>query len=405
MPSSVGPSTRRKSSYSFASRRRAPTVDSALVEHVHGSNSSGYDSTQSASLTRPTGPLPDLPKEVVAETAHKMETFSLSWLMLTDIVGTSVLTLAEVTAQLGWAWAVGLIVCMCPVAVYSAVMMVRARISLEKCGREAPTSMGHATAVLFPGSKWISIVVYVMVYGYALLGNASYLLVIGTSLQGALFSTFSGFCLPEAVAVSCVVLLPLVIGMRWLTQSVWICLINMLLLLAALITVVGELVSAPRAASVETYVVSPTLTVFSLFGATSNIVYAFTGHWMYFELMDEMKKPEEFAKTFILNGPVMVAIYVGVGAIGYYYFGGCAPGNFVDVATNLDIRTAVESLLFVHVCVVYMLKSIVLGHFFHSVAVPDRVDEKSCIAHMQYAGFGIGMLIFGFIFANSVPFF
>ncbi len=26
---------------------------------------------------------------------------------------------------------------------------------------------------------------------------------------------------------------------------------------------------------------APTLTVFALFGATSNVVYAYTGHWMY----------------------------------------------------------------------------------------------------------------------------
>ena len=97
---------------------------------------------------------------------------------------------------------------------------------------------------------------------------------------------------------------------------------------------------------------------------------------MYFELMNEMRKPAEFARTFLLNGPAMVAIYVTVGSIGYYYYGDCAPGNFIDVVSSPTMRTVVESLLFVHVCVVYMLKSIVLGHFFHSVAAPHRVDEK-----------------------------
>jgi hypothetical protein len=34
------------------------------------------------------------------------------------------------------------------------------------------------------------------------------------------------------------------------------------------------------------------LTILGVFSATSNIVYAYTGHWMYFELMDEMRTPE-----------------------------------------------------------------------------------------------------------------
>ncbi len=55
-----------------------------------------------------------------------------------------------------------------------------------------------------------------------------------------------------AVAASCLLLLPLVVGMRWLTQSVWLCLVNMLLLLVALATVIGNLVAAGRAPGVET---------------------------------------------------------------------------------------------------------------------------------------------------------
>ena len=340
-----------------------------------------------------------------SHTSHKkLRVIDLSWLMLTDIVGTGVLTLAKAAADLGWVWVIVIITLMCPVAIYSAVMMVRARTLLVGAGRPPPKSMGHATSVLFNGNKCLVRCVYTIVYGYALLGNASYLLVIGTSLQGALFTVLSEICLPT-VAISCVVLLPLVVGMRWLEQSVWLCLINMIILLAAIATVVAGLVSEERSSSVSTHLFAPDLSVMAVFGATSNIVYAYTGHWMYFELMDELKHPHEFPKTFILNGPVMVVVYVSVAAIGYYYFGDCAPGNFVDATTNVAFRTSVETMLFVHVCIVYMLKSIVLSHFFHSVASPKRVEEKSSVAHAQYAGFAIAMLAFGFVFANSIPFF
>lgn len=171
----------------------------------------------------------------------------------TDIVGTSVLTLAGVAAKLGWVFVIMAIVLMCPVAVYSAVMMVRARILMERSGFPAPTSMGHATSILFQNCKCAATSVYTLVYGFALLGNASYLLVIGTSLQGAVFSLNQTFCLPTAVAISCLVLLPLVVGMRFLTQSIWICMINMIILLVALIMVIVGLFNNGRDESVQTY--------------------------------------------------------------------------------------------------------------------------------------------------------
>ncbi len=148
----------------------------------------GYDSTGDGGSDSPLAQSESAAALLQQPATHakKLSTFSLSWLMLTDIVGTSVLTLAEVGSKLGWAWLVAVIVCMCPVAVYSAVMMVRTRTEMVLAGMEPPTSMGHAASLLFPGSRVVAIAVYCVVYGYAILGNSSYLLVIGNSLQGAL---------------------------------------------------------------------------------------------------------------------------------------------------------------------------------------------------------------------------
>ena len=60
--------------------------------------------------------------------------------------------------------------------------------------------------------------------------------------------------------------------MRWLTQSVWVCLANMMLLMGALFAAIGDLTASPRQPGVETHLVSPTLSALTLFGATSNIV-------------------------------------------------------------------------------------------------------------------------------------
>jgi hypothetical protein len=187
----------------------------------------------------------------------KIGTFSLSWLMLTDIVGTGVLTLASVASQLGWAFAVPIIIFMCPVAVYSAVLMVRTRVLMVQAGFPAPTSLGHAATLLYESSRCAGRLVDTIVYGSALLGNASYLLVIGNSLQGAVYAANQVLCLPAAVGASVALLLPLAVGMRWLKQSVWICFFNMLILLTAIVVVMVAMGAAGRAPTVQTHAVAP----------------------------------------------------------------------------------------------------------------------------------------------------
>ena len=101
--------------------------------------------------------------------------------------------------------------------------------------------------------------------------------------------------------------------------------------------------------------------------------------------------------------------------IGYYYTGACAPPNFVDSLDEGPALAVASFLLVFHVCVVYLLKSIVLGRFFHKLlsshdkcAGPggsNRVDEKTPVAHLQYAGCALVMLACGYVFTNLIPFF
>lgn len=43
-----------------------------------------------------------------------------------------------------------------------------------------------------------------------------------------------------------------------------------------------------------------------VFGAASNVVYSYAGHWLYFELMVEMEQPEHFPRVFWINVPIQV---------------------------------------------------------------------------------------------------
>jgi len=41
----------------------------------------------------------------------------------------------------------------------------------------------------------------------------------------------------------------------------------------------------------------------AVFGGATNLVYAYAGQWMYFEMMTEMEAPADFPKAFLLPGP------------------------------------------------------------------------------------------------------
>ena len=143
----------------------------------------------------------------------------VSMLMVSDIVGTSVLTFPAVAAELGYALTVLLIVGLFPVTVYVSVLMARTHVRVRGID-----SLGSAARRIF-GPRYAG-GTFVVVYGYTLLGNASYLLVLGTSLQGVFYD--ARLCLAAASGLGALLLAPLVVGLRRLGDSVVLCSSNLL---------------------------------------------------------------------------------------------------------------------------------------------------------------------------------
>jgi len=218
----------------------------------------------------------------------------VSMLMVSDIVGTSVLTFPAVAAELGYALTVLLIVGLFPVTVYVSVLMARTHVRVRGID-----SLGSAARRIF-GPRYAG-GTFVVVYGYTLLGNASYLLVLGTSLQGVFYD--ARLCLAAASGLGALLLAPLVVGLRRLGDSVALCFFNLLLVLLCVGVAFGELAARGRPPCVETHAVAQGLDFTAVFGGATNLVYAYAGQWMYFEMMTEMEAPADFPKAFLLPGP------------------------------------------------------------------------------------------------------
>lgn len=339
---------------------------------------------------------------------HRKSTWlGTSWLMLTDIVGTSVLTLPGVAAQLGWVPTVGLLVGLCPLAIYTGSLMSRTRRLLASWKGVEPLSMANAAGHVM-GDAWASKLVGAGVYGLAFMGGGSYLLTMGQALQGVLYAW--DVCLPGCVLAACLVCWPLAACMRSLSDTVLLCFGNFFLILIVLGLVMANLFVEGRPATVETALFAEDLTLMTFLGSATNIAYAYTGHWLYFELMAEMKQPEDFPKVFIFNGPLQVAMYVLVASWGYYYTGKDAKGFFLD---NLHPGLAYQwasGLLLAHVAVAFLLKNVVLTRWLHSFLSPARastfVGQPGGVrAHLEFAACTTFIMAGCFVVANAVPFF
>jgi len=286
----------------------------------------------------------------------------VSMLMVSDIVGTSVLTFPAVAAELGYALTVLLIVGLFPVTVYVSVLMARTHVRVRGID-----SLGSAARRIF-GPRYAG-GTFAVVYGYTLLGNASYLLVLGTSLQGVFYD--ARLCLAAASGLGALLLAPLVVGLRRLGDSVALCFFNLLLVLLCVGVAFGELAARGRPPCVETHAVAQGLDFTAVFGGATNLVYAYAGQWMYFEMMTEMEAPADFPKAFLVSGPIMVSLYLLVACLGYYYLGGTPAGSLVESVPAGPAYRAAQGLLLLHVTIVYMVKSVVLARSAHgSLAAP-----------------------------------
>lgn len=322
----------------------------------------------------------------------------VSMLMLSDIVGTSVLTFPSVAARLGWVLTILFIIGLFPVSVYISVLMARTCVRSNACIH----SMGSAGHQIF--GRRAGQAIYVAVYGFTLLGNASYLLVVGTSIQGIFYEN-STFCLYTAVALGCLFLSPIVVSIRRLRESVLLCFVNLLLILAVVFIAIATLSANGRHPCVRTYAFARDLTTSTVFEGATNLVYAYAGQWMYFEIMAEMHTPEDFTKAFTISGPVMLSLYLLVACVGYYYLGEAATGSLVENMPTGPAYAIAQTLLFLHVAIVYVIKSVVLARFCHLQAFPRTADKRTAESYGHAAVFGISMLAFGFCVANAIPFF
>ena len=129
------------------------------------------------------------------------------------MVGSSVLSFSGVTATLGWVLSTVMMVLFCWLAYYSAVLMSHTRELIQRHTGVSPASMGETARLLF--GERAGQITFFLVYGvFAFLGNASYLLVLGTSLSDIIEYYTDTPCSMAASFYACLLVLPCSVMIR-----------------------------------------------------------------------------------------------------------------------------------------------------------------------------------------------
>lgn len=335
------------------------------------------------------------------QTGQKKTTWvSASWVMLADVVGTSVLTFDFVAKQVGWLLLVVFVTAFCFLAVYLAVLMSRTQRLLQQQGLSA-ASMGEVAGHSL-GGPWAASAVFFLVYGYTFLGNSTYLLVIAQSLQGVFYDLH--LSLEFCVGIAAAFCFPFICTVRRIGESTALCFWNLLIILAVLVIVLAALWHSGRAADTESPALARGLTFLNFFGASTNMLYAFAGHWLYFEIMAEMDKPETFPKVFLLNAPLQLLIYLGTGCVAYYFVGEAAGNSgLVEAMPRGFWYRLASGLLFAHVAIVFLVKTIVIIRFCHGRVAPRSLDERTFRGWAIHSACGLGLLLASCVVSLVVP--
>ena len=316
--------------------------------------------------------------------------------MISEVVGAGVLTLSQKYAELGYVPASLLILANFFLLYYTAWQMVEVKKVFL-----AAVSISDAMDYTFGRVLRTTCHVILLINLTFVLGD--YLLLIGKSLGSTIYNIH--LCSPIWTLIGSAIAGSLLCSLRYLHSTTALCVVSVLTISGSVGIVIVALVVNGRAADVESPIFAEGLDFMQFMQSQSAIYFTFSGQFMFFELMSEMKDFTEFTKTFRIAGPFQVSIYLLVGCVGYYYKGTEASGYFLD---NLGFGPAyrvASALLCFHIIVGFVIVGNVLCRILHIQFSPFRANDLSWRGRLEWAAVGFGVTTTSFVIANAIPFF
>jgi vesicular inhibitory amino acid transporter len=329
-------------------------------------------------------------------------------LLLGDIVGTGVLSLAGAFATLGWVPAIGLLLFFSLANFHTGLMIHRVALLHP----DAHSYGALVEAVFGDGLVTRAAAVGIYLFLFLLLGD--YLLVLALSVQ----EIFWGWrlCRPIAAAIAAGLLL-VTNQLRTLKQvavATIVGTLTIMVVLALTLTRAG-LGSDPnydddKPHPHDQYVVA-TPSFFDLSNSMTAIIFAYAGQTIYPEMISAMSQPEDFPKALMVSTPYLFVVYAFVGCVGYAYFGESAPSYLLDILNYNWTRTMGGVLMLIHMMISYTITQQILTRAIHRALCPSTVNslrskDPGCTkSALHWFGISTSLLGLSYLIAGAIPMF
>jgi len=324
-----------------------------------------------------------------------------SQLIIADVIGVGVMTLAEAFAELGWALGISICVLMLPLNIFCGYMVWDANVVAYE------RALSMADLALHAVGKRLFLLTAGLLYSFFLLTLANYLLSIGLCFKQIFLS--ANLTQPAWALLAAVVVFPLC-QIRTLNATWMLLWLNSITIVLALGLAFGSFISEGQAASLartggKTEIVASDLSWESFMSGSSKFAFAYVGVMMYPEIMAEMTDPREFPKALVAGAPFQLLSYLLVSCVGYASLGSNAQGLLIADMRQGPLSQAAASALLVHIVITYLIKGTVLVRAFHRFLSPATVNDTSLRGTTIWGLLTAATLTAAYLLAVAVPFF
>jgi amino acid permease len=356
-------------------------------------------------LTSENGETEDNSESTIPKTAS-WETAGL--LMIADVVGAGVMSLATAFAQLGWLPSFCSLVFWYVVNMYIGVL-------IGECHEAWPHSESFMDLSQRTYGRRARIATGCAVYSFLAFVLGDYVLILGETLQMMFYET--KMCGWFWTGIGVLFLLPLSF-VRLLALTNKLMVLNLVTIVGSIMLALGRLASMDEAeiqawslqtnhTMRQTEVIAADISLMSFFHSQALFAFAYIGVFIYLEIIAEMRNPKEFKKSLLMfSGPFQFTVYALTGSIGYFLIGKSANGLLIKQIPQGTAFRVSAFLLAVHMVLTFMVKGTVLSRAIHMFVSPETAKDFSSLkAYRVFFFVATAVMLFCFFVANLIPFF
>jgi len=316
-------------------------------------------------------------------------------LLLMGNLGAGVLTIPYAFTLVGLIPGLTICLIMAFVSRYTGVLLTRVFVKNQEC-----QSMG-ALAERLCGPRYAQFV-YGLVYSYLFVLLSYYLVVASKAIRD-----IKNMCIYSAALYSGVLLLPF-IQLRTLGEISYLGILSFLTIFVVVVMCLQQAGEYEVNVANNLYHIS---NVYDLFSATGTVGFAYCGHWMYTEIMYEMRDPKEFVTCLNVNSVTLFVTYTMTGGLGWYLAGNDVPAYLLDVIPVGSMRSAAAFFMLFHVICTMLPRAQILIRALHHKVDEASLDAFHHASAMFWRATGLWLLISillyvgMFIVMNTLPFF